>query len=100
MGSDGVLRHVDGNGLEVWTSASYQQNQERMAVANAQANKRAAPGEVHAAFVRAPDGFGLQPVATNIPWDEMLAFVERLDLTAGTDPALNSRLMKGGEACP
>jgi len=98
--SSGTLRHVTGNGLEVWTSDAHQGAEENMAKENARLNGLPVPNEVQAMFLRAPDGFSFELVALDVSWDEALALAEHLTLAPGADPALNSRLMKGCYPCP
>jgi hypothetical protein len=97
---DGVLRHVAGNGLEVWTSDVHEEAEESMVKENARLKGLPVPNDVQAMFLRMPDGFSLELVAVNVSWDETLALIEHLILAPGADPALNSRLMKGCYPCP
>jgi hypothetical protein len=97
---DGVMRHVAANELQVWTSEVHQEVEESMAKENAPLKGLPVPDEVHAMFLRAPDGFSLELVAVDVSWDDTLALIEHLTLAPGADPALNSRLMKGCYPCP
>jgi hypothetical protein len=98
--SDGALRHVAGNGLEVWTSEMHQEVEESMVKENARLNGRPVPEDVQVMFLRMPDGFSIELVAVDVSWDRTLALIEHLTLAPGADPALNSRLMKGCYPCP
>jgi hypothetical protein len=96
----GTLRHTTTNGLEVWTSDLHQGTEERMAKENARLNERPVPNEVQAMFLRATDGFSLELIAIDVPWDEAMALIEHLTLAPGADPGLNRRLMQGCSPCP
>jgi len=96
----GALRHVVGNGLEVWTSEVHQEAEESTVKENARLNGRPVPDKVQAMFLRTPDGFSLELIAVDVSWDDTLALIEHLTLAPGTDPTLNSRLMKGCYPCP
>ena len=97
---DGALRHVVDSGLEVWSSDMHQWAWESSIKKSARLNELPVPDEVHALFVRTPDGFSLELTAVGVPWDQTLALIEHLTLAPGADPALNSRLMKGCYPCP
>jgi hypothetical protein len=97
---DGALRHVADNGLEVWTSDMHQWSRESSIKETARSNERPIPDEVHAMFLRTPNGFSLELIAVDVSWTETLALIEHLTLAPGADPALNSRLMKGCYPCP
>lgn len=98
--SDGALRHVVDSGLEVWSSDMHQWAWESSIKETARSNERPVPDEVHAMFVRTPDGFGLELIAVDVSWDDTLALIEHLTLAPGAASALNSRLMKGCYPCP
>jgi hypothetical protein len=98
--SSGTLRHVAANGLEVWTSDMHQWSQGTSIKESARLDGLPVPKEVHAMFLRAPDGFSLELTAVDLSWDETMALIEHLTLAPSADPALNSRLMKGCYPCP
>jgi hypothetical protein len=96
----GALRHVVNGGLEVWSSDMHQWAWEDSIKESARRSELPVPDEVHAMFVRTPDGFSLELTAVDVPWDKTLTLIEHLTLAPGADPALNSRLMKGCYPCP